>query len=185
MAFCGAPLRHRGGSVTGHWAKVTCDDCRGKRPKPHPFDQVHYQAPSGTGQTCDQSGPSSLDWDAVTCPACKHKRPWVPRETSQWELLLETLEGRWPERWAIEQDDGVWSVEGGNNKTYSADSFAGLIKEITEPELIPCPFCGCSAGVTANYVGCGNNGCEADPRIHIDGITQEDAVAAWNKRAAL
>jgi len=49
------------------------------------------------------------------------------------------------------------------------------------PRLLPCPFCGGRAEVLHKQVGCTN------PQCYVDGPqreTNEEAIAAWNRRAA-
>ena len=48
------------------------------------------------------------------------------------------------------------------------------------PELKPCPFCGGSASIFEDDVGCFNGECPVEP--HAWAETKDEAIAAWNDR---
>ena len=68
------------------------------------------------------------------------------------------------------------------------------MKQIDDPRLLPCPFCGEDAAIwyfpidglrnhESYYVGCTNNNCGCELE-HTGGYrTLEEAIEKWNRRA--
>ena len=51
-------------------------------------------------------------------------------------------------------------------------------------KLLPCPFCGSTPKLWGHDVQCQTEGCFAFDGTGVDYDEQEDAIAAWNRRAS-